>query len=588
MSISGFGFQIQMQLILPHTIRRARQRQRDVAVLILAIASVFLGAFQTQALADDVDTAAALLEILLEADPASAKETLASLSEKVQTGEVDAKQTAALQARLGESLGKIVAKGDHPLAFDAALLATLWQDKEARGVVRRVVASADETKERRSQGVAALLAIGDPFGIELANDILSNARNPAELRAAVLGALGRSDSPHIATLVLSGYANYEPELQPKTIELLTQRPVWSKSLLQAIGAGKIPTNALNANQVARLRASPDAELKQLVAAKWGILRTDRNPQREQVVAEMRSYLRRNLGDAEKGAAVFQKVCGQCHKIYGQGQEVGPEITANGRASFEQLLSNVFDPSLVIGAAYQARQVVTTEGRVLTGLVAEENEQRVVLKIQGGKAEAIPRDEIDEMTTSALSLMPEGLEKQLTPPELSDLFAYLVLDRPPTDREAKYLPGTPIDDSPKWKDAMAKFAPGWAAYDMGEHGAAPLEEHRGRKQVLQTHPLDQATPAMLRRVIDVPTSKKTALKFAVSHHEKGDWKLIVRAGGKALHEAVVGPDSVKSGWTDVSVDLSEFAGQKVAIELLNVPTGWSWEFAYWQGIGIESR
>jgi hypothetical protein len=65
-------------------------------------------------------------------------------------------------------------------------------------------------------------------------------------------------------------------------------------------------------------------------------------------------------------------------------------------------------------------------------------------LQGGKVETLPREEIDEMTVSPLSLMPEGLEKQLTPEELSDLFAFLVLDRPPSDPAGKYLPGTPVN------------------------------------------------------------------------------------------------------------------------------------------------
>jgi putative heme-binding domain-containing protein len=341
-------------------------------------------------------------------------------------------------------LGKIVAKGDHPLTFDAALLAALWKDKQALAVVRQVVSSQTEASERRAQGLSVLLAARDEQALKLAADVLASSKNAITLRTTVLSALGRSDSPQVASLVLSGYSKYEPELQPKAIELLTQRPAWSKTLLQAIGASKIPASVLNANQVARLQASPDEELKKLIADKWGTIRTDRNPQREQVVVEMRKFLASRRGDAEKGTAVFQKVCGQCHKIYGQGQEVGPEITANGRASYEQLLSNVFDPSLVIGAAYQARQVVTADGRVLTGLISEENEQRVVLKLQGGKVETLPREEIDEMTVSPLSLMPEGLEKQLTPEELSDLFAFLVLDRPPSDPEGKYLPGTPVN------------------------------------------------------------------------------------------------------------------------------------------------
>jgi putative heme-binding domain-containing protein len=155
---------------------------------------------------------------------------------------------------------------------------------------------------------------------------------------------------------------------------------------------------------------------------------------------MRSLIRKNPGDPHKGREVFKKVCGQCHKIYGEGEEVGPDITVNGRSSFEQLLSNVFDPSLVIGASYQARTIVTNEGRVVTGLVAEESDQRVVLKVQGGKREAISRSDIEEMKTSDLSLMPEDVEKTLNAQEIADLFAFIMLDKPPDDPSARQLPG----------------------------------------------------------------------------------------------------------------------------------------------------
>ena len=87
----------------------------------------------------------------------------------------------------------------------------------------------------------------------------------------------------------------------------------------------------------------------------------------------------------------------------------------------------------------ARIVVTGDGRVLTGLMAEENEQRIVLKTQGGKAEVIPADDVDEVAVSPLSLMPEGLEQQLQQQELLDLIAFLRLDKPPTDPAAKLIP-----------------------------------------------------------------------------------------------------------------------------------------------------
>ena len=103
---------------------------------------------------------------------------------------------------------------------------------------------------------------------------------------------------------------------------------------------------------------------------------------------------------------------------------------------------MFDPSAVIGPGYQARVLVTEDGRVLTGLPVEESDQRVVLKIQGGKLETIPRDQIDEYVVSETSMMPEQLEKQLTPQEVADLFAFLALDKPPGDATGRLLPGAP--------------------------------------------------------------------------------------------------------------------------------------------------
>src|SRR5262249_732952 len=173
---------------------------------------------------------------------------------------------------------------------------------------------------------------------------------------------------------------------------------------------------------------------------WGTVRDRRNPQRERVADQIRALLRRTPGNAVAGQAVFKKLCAQCHKIYGEGQDVGPEITANGRNDFEQLLSNVFDPSLVIGPGYQATTLATTEGRVMTGLLIEDGKDRVVLKLQGGALESVPRAWIDELKTSPVSLMPEEIEKQLSNQEIADLCAFLCLDKPPSDPAARPLPG----------------------------------------------------------------------------------------------------------------------------------------------------
>ena len=248
--------------------------------------------------------------------------------------------------------------------------------------------------------------------------------------------------PSIADMVISLYPALDPNVQPRAIELLSQRNTWSNKLLDAMAAKKIPTTAMGTNQARKMMADKDPELKKKVLAVWGTVREGRDPARESILANMRNHIIANPGDPKAGRLVFNKVCGQCHKMHGEGQEVGPDITLNGRANFEQLLSNVLDPNLVIGADYQATSVVTTKGRLLTGLMVEDSTTKISLKVQGGKVEVIPRAEVEEVSRSKNSLMPEGLEKQITPKEMADLFGYLILDKPPEDPKAKKIPGAP--------------------------------------------------------------------------------------------------------------------------------------------------
>jgi len=144
-----------------------------------------------------------------------------------------------------------------------------------------------------------------------------------------------------------------------------QREPWARKLLDAVLANKLPKGVLNANHLRKILESNDRDALWAVEKAFGRIREERDPKREKVVSEMAAHFREHMGDPHRGQVVFRNLCAQCHTIYGQGGKVGPDITANGRANFEQLLSNVFDPSLVIGPGYQATTVVTKDGRSFT-------------------------------------------------------------------------------------------------------------------------------------------------------------------------------------------------------------------------------
>jgi putative membrane-bound dehydrogenase-like protein len=528
-------------------------------------------------------------------------EILGAISERVQTRQISGEALAELKQLISPDLRELVARGlpaeanERGLYQDAVFLLTSLKDEAGLGPARSMFAAEELPTAIRLAALKAVIAAGDSGVLAHVADLLAEPEDSTvEFRADVLASLAALNDETVAEVVLEHFDSLEAELQPRVAELLTQRLPWAKTLLAAIGNKQVPAGLLNLNQVQRLNERADKELKALVTKYWGTVRSVRDPARVQVISEVKQFLRSEPGDAIKGTLVFKKVCGQCHKIYGEGVEVGPDITRNGRSSFDQLLSNVFDPSLVIGAAYQSRTVITTDGRILTGLPVEETDQRIVLTVQGGKREIIPRGEIELFKVNKLSMMPEQLEKQLKPDELADLFAYLTLDRPPEDPAARQLPGVRLvtaRDTVKpseFAGIIQEVAPGFNASSSGERGVGLVPDHLGRLAV-RTHPLNRTTPCVLYGEFDLPAGKKSTLRVTVSHDPRGDWTLIAKVNGQPqIKGQVIGKDTTTDGWVTHVVDLSRFAGTRVRIELLNQPSDWSWEFGYWGSVQIRSE
>jgi putative membrane-bound dehydrogenase-like protein len=413
----------------------------------------------------DLESLARLFEILAR-DPAARRAELVAflgaMTDAANDGELAAEAAGPLVAVLFELSDRVRALGagdpiNQPLRAESQLLFAALRggpdparaeellDAQILPSLGEMIAGTwrigDDTRVRALDTLARL---GES---EIALDALEKtAADPEsgspELRGRLLSESTRIDAPATPVVLLGLFPQVEPALKPRIIEVLTSRPAWAKALIDAVEAKEIPSSSLNVNQLRRLQSNPDKALAARARAAFGTVREGRNEQRELVVAQMRRHLRETPGDPVAGRSVFDRVCAQCHQIYGTGQEVGPDLTGSGRNDWDQMISNVFDPSLVIGEAYQAVTAATTDGRVLTGLLAEDSPQRIALKVQGGKLEIIPRADLDEMQVSPVSLMPEDLEKQLSPQELADLFSFLALDRPPGDPEARLLPGAP--------------------------------------------------------------------------------------------------------------------------------------------------
>ena len=414
-------------------------QQTSVAQLMPRFATRILARKEFKA-----DEIAKLLTLLAEQDNDdcrnAARSLLWSIADSSQNGGIDAAKRDALKAEFASTFDAVNLAGEsHPLYVPTTQVQCTWGDAKAITAVEKMLAETNDEPHKLGC-LKALIGGAAPSALAIAEQLLDSTSVPTQEQ--VLFLLGRMNAPQIGPAILSRYAKLDPGLQPKALELLTQRVEWSTPLLAAINDKSISKDAPNLNQLRRMGSFKDETFAKAFKTLYGTIREGRNPDREQVLNQTRDFLNGTPGDADRGIAVYKKVCAQCHKLYGEGAEVGPDITGSGRNNWDQLLTNVLDPSLVIGGSYQARILQTADGRVLTGLPVEETDQRVVLKVQGGKLETIPRDQIEVYKVSELSMMPEQLEKQITPQELADLFSYLALDKPPSDPQAKYLPGYP--------------------------------------------------------------------------------------------------------------------------------------------------
>lgn len=316
-----------------------------------------------------------------------------------------------------------------------------WHDATVAQRARRLVSDARKPLALRLRLLKALAGAQSDGVLDLCASVLNAPDESTELRREAIASLQGIDRPEVGPLLLAVWPALNPELRNVAIGVLSSRLPWAHDLLKAVDEGRIPRTMLNTNHVRQMLRHEQPELTAAIHRSWGRLREERSPDRQRVLRRMAAVVNEGRGDPANGQLMFKKHCYQCHQIYGAGMDIGPDLTGNGRADLEQILSNVLDPNLVIGSGYIARTVWTRDGQVFNGIPVEDSPERIVLKIAGTtQPQVIPRSEIDKLRTSEISLMPEDLEAGLTEQEFRDLIAFLLTAEPP-------LPWEQVPDVP---------------------------------------------------------------------------------------------------------------------------------------------
>jgi len=249
---------------------------------------------------------------------------------------------------------------------------------------------------------------------------LLDQKYPTEIQLAAIRALSDLSDSRIGTEVASRWNTLSPSVRREAAEVLLSQPDRLIALLDAIESGSLPANGLEPVRRAQILAHPDIRIsdraKRLLAE---LPKVDR----ARVIDAMRPALRLE-GDRGRGRSIFTKVCAACHKAEGQGEMVGPDLATILGRSPEELLVHILDPNREVPPAYLDYRVALIDGRIVTGMISSEATNAVTLKRAGGVVEVVPRDRIEAINSSGVSVMPEGLEAGLSAGDFADLLAFL--------------------------------------------------------------------------------------------------------------------------------------------------------------------
>lgn len=213
-----------------------------------------------------------------------------------------------------------------------------------------------------------------------------------------------------------------PEVRPAIFTAIRNSPNRISAMIERIESGDFSTKQLDASQIQSLKSVTDKELSSRLQK---IFNQAIDPNRLKVVDSYSSVISTTEVNPKqnRGKAVFDKNCAACHRLNNIGTTVGPDISDARDQTVEKLIVSILDPNRSIDANYFRYQVRTEDGISLDGVLKDANSQTVTLSNQNG-VRTIDRSTIAEMKSMGVSLMPDGIESQISPSEMAELVWYI--------------------------------------------------------------------------------------------------------------------------------------------------------------------
>lgn len=306
------------------------------------------------------------------------------------------------------------------LAIDS--LSVLFGDGAAMGDLRGLAGNGNAAPVAREQAIIALAQAKDEQSVPM----LFNLLNDRAVADAAIEALKSFDHADTAKQLINRFAGFKDGNKQRALDTLASRVTYATQLVAAIDAGRIDAHELSATQVRQLHALGNEQIKKVLDNKWGVVQ-DTPQARLDAIEKWKKQLTTEFitsGDKAAGAELFKRHCANCHKLYGEGKTLGPDLTGSNRSNLDYLLMNMIDPSSVVPKQFTTSVVLMDDGRVVNGVIVSQTDQSLTVQTEK-ELLTLPRSEVESTKETGKSLMPDGLLDTLTKEQVRDLFKFVM-------------------------------------------------------------------------------------------------------------------------------------------------------------------
>ena len=289
-------------------------------------------------------------------------------------------------------------------------------DANTIAAAQLIISDTKASKDRRLRLIEALAEADQPQLGEALGKLVAD-RDKDIVKAALI-ALQRFNPP--ADKIAAMIPQLDADSQIAAMNLLASRADSSPALLQLVSSGKLDAKKVPQDVVAKLRLNAPDDTRKI----WGTEKRQTTGEMQVEIDRVAKILGAGSSSPYEGIKVFNMACATCHRLFNQGGQIGPDLTAFKRDDLPNMLLNIVNPNAEIREGYVNYLVTTKDGRALSGFLADEDKQVVVIRGIDGASITVPRAQIAEMKPAGFSLMPEGLLAGLDEQQTRDLFAYL--------------------------------------------------------------------------------------------------------------------------------------------------------------------